>query len=214
MKASAIIFPLKSLSTCLDNLTYFYGFYTEPFRWTNLRSLLHTLKLPPYYTFPSRFPMSISDSWCLKVKSQSTPSQLPKLSSTTTLSQSYFASLFPSSPNGKPTLLTCIIHDHWPLCLINATSQTPSHSEPLKVHRVLTLLCPLQTTPHTASRVNFLTDEMHTIPPLKNSLCSFRVECKPQIIYKALHALAPATPTILPFSKYSPFFFHAFLCLE
>lgn len=149
------------------------------------------------------------------LKSQSTPSQLPKLSSTTTtLSQSYFASLSPSSPNGKPTLLPCIIHDHWPLCLISATSQTPSHSEPLKVHRVLTLLCPLQITPHTASRVNFLTDEMHTIPPLKNSLCSFRVECKPQIIYKALHALASATPTILPFSKYSPFFFHAFLCLE
>lgn len=62
-----------------------------------------------------------------------------------------------------------------------------SHSEPLKVSWVLTLLCLLHNTPHTASRVNFLTEEMHSIPLLQNSLCSFRIEYKPQITYKALH---------------------------
>lgn len=184
MKISTIVFAPQSLSTCLDNLTRLHGFYSEPCRWTsNLRSPLHALELPTVHFHPDALQHLRS---IVSLKSPSIPSRLPKLSTTTTLFHPYFASLSLSSPNGKPTLLPFIIHNHWSLCLINATFQT-SHSEPLKVCWVLTLLCPLHTTPHTASRVGFLTDEMHIIPLLKNSLCSFRIEYKPQITYMALH---------------------------
>ena len=161
--------------------------FTQNLAGGHLTSGLHSTPLNSLLRISIQMPYSISDSLCPKLKSPSIPSRLPKLSTTTTtLFQPYFASLSLSSPNGKPTLLPFIIHNHWSLCLINATFQT-SHSEPLKVCWVLTLRCPLHTTPHTASRVDFLTDEMYIIPLLKNSLCSFRIEYKPQITYMALH---------------------------
>ena len=141
--------------------------FTQNLAGGHLTSGLHSTPLNSLLRISIQMPYSISDSLCPKLKSPSIPSRLPKLSTTTTtLFQPYFASLSLSSPNGKPTLLPFIIHNHWSLCLINATFQT-SHSEPLKVCWVLTLRCPLHTTPHTASRVDFLTDEMYIIPLLK-----------------------------------------------
>lgn len=112
-----------------------------------------------------------------------TPSQPPRTPSTTNTPPDHYSDHLPAAQMGSLCSPLVTIHNHWSLYLViphpnflkSSLSSFP-FSGPLfrpsflilspESRAVLTPLCPLQSTPHTASRVNLRREERHQVIPL------------------------------------------------